>query len=131
MVQPHGLSPGENVIKECAEEAGIPERLARQARSVGAVSYEEAQERGIKRDVLFCYDLELPVDFVPAPQDGEVESFQRLPIAEVASIIANTDRFKDNCNLVILDFLVRHGFLKPEQEGYLQVVAGLRSGDCS
>lgn len=130
-MQPHGLSPYTNVIKECAEEAGIPETLARQATSVGAVSYEEAQDRGLKRDVLFCYDLELPEDFVPEPQDGEVESFQRLPLEEVASFIAETDRFKDNCNLVIIDFLVRHGFLKPEQEGYLQVVGGLRSGDCS
>lgn len=27
---------------------------------------------GLKPDVLFCYDLELPRDFVPTPLDGEV-----------------------------------------------------------
>lgn len=161
-MQPHGLSPQANVIKECGEEASIPEQLARTARPVGAVSYEEAQERGLKCDVLFCYDLLLPANFVPEPQasplywnvptlvpvqaastehvasltgclldqDGEVEAFQRLPIGEVADIIANTDKFKDNCNLVIIDFLIRHGYLKPEQEGYLEMLAGLRSGPC-
>lgn len=35
---------------------------------VGAVSYAARQAAGVKRDVLFCYDLELPLDFVPQPQ---------------------------------------------------------------
>lgn len=64
-------------------------------------------------------------------QDGEVESFQRLPLEDLADIIAKTDKFKDNCNLVIISFLIRHGFLKPEQEGYLDIVSGLLSGNCS
>jgi hypothetical protein len=34
-------------------------------------------------------------------------------------------------SLVIIDFLIRHGYLTPEQSGYLQLVAALRSGDCS
>ena len=54
--------------KECWEEAGVPKELAAQARPVGAVSYAAMQRAGLKRDVLFCYDLELPLDFVPTPQ---------------------------------------------------------------
>lgn len=38
-MQPHGLSPHENVIKECEEEASIPRELARKAVPAGAVSY--------------------------------------------------------------------------------------------
>lgn len=60
------------MVKECREEASIPEDLARNAKPVGAVSYEEVQDRGLKRDVLFCYDLKLPVDFVPEPQAGGI-----------------------------------------------------------
>ena len=30
--QPHGISPAENVVKECGEEAGIPAALAGAAR---------------------------------------------------------------------------------------------------
>ena len=67
-VQPHGLSPQENVIKECQEEASIPRELAQLAVPAGAVSYCSEQAEGLKRDVLFCYDLELPQDFVPEPQ---------------------------------------------------------------
>jgi hypothetical protein len=32
---------------------------------------------------------------------------------------------------VIIDFLIRHGYVTPEQPGYLELVARLRSGDCS
>jgi len=64
-------------------------------------------------------------------QDGEVESFELLDIDKVAKIISETDDFKDNCNLVIIDFLIRHGVLKPESRGYLDLLSGLRQVDCS
>ena len=64
-------------------------------------------------------------------QDGEVESFRRLPVADVAALVADTDEYKDNCNLVIIDFLMRHGHIVPEQPGYLALLAGLRLGGCS
>jgi len=32
---------------------------------VGAISYEQIEGERMKRDVLFCYDLELPPDFQP------------------------------------------------------------------
>ena len=64
-------------------------------------------------------------------QDGEVESFERLPVARVAELMATTGHYKENCCLVIVDFLVRHGYLTPDMRGYLELVAGLRSGDCS
>jgi hypothetical protein len=70
--QPHGLSCADNIIKECWEEAGIPQQLAAAAVPVGFVSYVSWSEEGLKPDVLFCYDLQLPPDFVPVPQDGEV-----------------------------------------------------------
>ena len=64
-------------------------------------------------------------------QDGEVESFQRLPLQQVGELISSTQDFKINCNLVIIDFLVRHGFITPEHTRYLELVSGLRQGDCS
>lgn len=35
------------------------------ATSVGAISYMDIEGFRYKRDVLFCYDLKLPPDFVP------------------------------------------------------------------
>ncbi len=74
-----------------------------------------------------CQDAEHAV----AVQDGEVESFELLDIQEVARIISETDNFKDNCNLVIIDFLIRQGVVKPESPGYLKLLSGLRQIDCS
>jgi 8-oxo-dGTP pyrophosphatase MutT (NUDIX family) len=71
-MQPYGLSCADNVVKECWEEAGVPAELAAAAVPVGFVSYVSMSEEGLKPDVLFCYDLQLPQDFVPQPQDGEV-----------------------------------------------------------
>ena len=86
----------ENVVQECQEEASIPPELAAQAVPAGVVSYtalqviaahskrvassarhlhgrlcaigHRLQAAGLKRDVLSCYDLRLPPDFVPQPQ---------------------------------------------------------------
>ena len=41
-------------------------------RAAGAVSYETVTREGLKRDVLFCYDLKLPADFQPMAQVGEL-----------------------------------------------------------
>ena len=65
----------ETLIKEAAEEAAIPEALASKARPVATVTYAMARPEGLRRDVLHCYDLELPEDFTPVPHDGEVDGF--------------------------------------------------------
>ena len=129
--QPFGIAPKENVIKEAAEEAGIPEEIARQAIPVGAVSYcgLDEQER-FKDDVLFCFDLELPSDFEPVAVDGEVDLFYKWPFDKVIDNILEGN-FKPNVVLVIVDFLIRRGILTPEMPDYLALVKALRSGDCS
>lgn len=48
--QPHGLSLYENVIKECEEEAGIPQHLVEAGlRPVGAISYKK---HNVKSDAI-------------------------------------------------------------------------------
>lgn len=124
--QPVGLGLRENLAKECAEEAGIPKALADQATSVGAIAYKMDAADGLKPDVQFCYDLEMPADFVPRNADGEIEAFFLWPWREVARIVADTNDFKYNCNLVLIDFFVRHGLYGPADPDYLAVVRGLR-----
>lgn len=53
----------------------------------------------------------------------------RWPLARVAEVVAGTQQYKPNCNLVIIDFLVRHGAITPDMPGYLELVRGLRAGD--
>jgi isopentenyldiphosphate isomerase len=125
--QPIGMGLIENVVKECAEEAGIPASIANQARAVGAISYCHQYEDGLKPDQQFCYELELPADFEPRNTDGEVESFELWPIERVAAVVGETFEFKFNCNLVIIDFLIRHGLIDADGEpGYMDLCLGLR-----
>jgi len=125
--QPIDLSLWDNVIKESAEEAGIPEDLAARARPVGAVTYCMEAKSGLKPDCMFCYDLELPADFEPECTDGEVEAFELWPLLRVAEAVRDSRAFKFNCNLVILDFLVRHGWIPADDPDYVEIVCGLRA----
>ena len=124
--QPAGLSLRENVIKEAAEEAGIPSALAGTARPAGAVTYCLETEAGLRPDILYVYDLELPAGFQPRNSDGEVAHFELWPAARLAETVRETRRFKFNCNLVIIDFLIRRGVLGPEEPDYAAILAGLR-----
>ncbi len=128
--QPAHLTLMDNLVKEAWEEAAVPEALARRARPVGAVSYCLEDEWGLKPDLMFCFDLAVPADFTPHNTDGEISGFQCLKAAEVAARIRDGGDFKFNVNLVILDFLVRHGVLSPDDEpDYIAIVGGLRQGD--
>ena len=124
---PWGLGLAENIRKECREEAGIPESLSSRAVPVGAISYCVDGKHGLKPDVMYCYDLEVPADFQPVNTDGEVASFELWPIERVLATIRTTNEFKLNCNLVIIDFCIRHGLIGPDEPDYLALVQGLRS----
>ena len=119
----HGVD--ETLLKEGEEEASIPTSLARRAVPVGAVSYRMETRLGIRDDVLFVYDLEMPGDFVPENRDGEIVSFELMPVAAVLERVRATEDFKFNVNLVILDFALRHGILRPDDPEYLEVATGL------
>ena len=40
--------------------------------------------------------------------------------------VAETREFKFNCNLIVIDFLIRHGLIGPERPDYIEIVEGLR-----
>ena len=122
---PYGLTARECLSKECGEEAGIPAEWASRAPAVGAITYIGEMPEGLRRDVLYCYDLELPDGFEPVCRDGELEGFMLMPVEEVAAIVRETQEFKFNCNLVIIDFLIRHGFLGPDDPDYVAIAQGL------
>lgn len=126
--QPVGLSVWDNLMKECAEEAGMSDALAATATPVGTVSYLTERAEGLRHDVLFNYDIDVPVDFQPTPTDGEVDAFYLWPIEDVMARIRETDDFKFNAALVIIDFAVRHGVLKPDDPEYIAVTEGVRLG---
>tara|TARA_Y100000815_G_scaffold252882_1_gene257626 strand:- start:351 stop:998 length:648 start_codon:yes stop_codon:yes gene_type:complete len=124
--QPAGLSLAENLEKECAEEAGLPADVVQQARPTGTIRYRQEIEHGLKDDLIFSYDLELPAGFEPCNSDGEVESFELWPVDEVMDVVESSDSFKFNCNLVLIQFFVRHGLITPSHPDYSRLLSGLR-----
>lgn len=126
--QPAALSIFDNLIKECEEEACLPYDTARTAVPVGTVQYCFESESGLKPDTLFCFDLELPEDFTPVNQDGEIASFDLMPVREALALIEQGDSFKFNVSLVILDFAIRHGLLTADSNpDYEAILAGLHA----
>lgn len=112
---PSGQSKLDAVIRECEEEASIPQQLARKCKSVGLISYFLENELGYCPETQYCYDLLVDSKFSPKTNDNEVESFQLLELQKVYELILD-GKFKPNSAVVAIDFMIRHGFLTPDEE---------------
>ncbi|MBV9828510.1 MAG: DUF4743 domain-containing protein [Alphaproteobacteria bacterium] len=119
----HGIKA--TLLKEGEEEAAIPPSLTQRAVPVGAVSYRMRTELGVRDDVLFTYDIELPDDFTPHNTDGEIARFELMPASGVIERVRRTRDFKFNVNLIILDFALRHGLIGVDEPEYIEIATGL------
>jgi 8-oxo-dGTP pyrophosphatase MutT (NUDIX family) len=120
-----GFTARETLIKEAWEEAGISETLASQAVSVGAIRYRREMGTAMRDEVVFVYDLEVPVDIIPDNMDGEVEAFRIMSARDCLALVRETDAFMYDVNLVLIDFAVRHSLIAPEDPDYLFLIQGL------
>ncbi|AAS50687.2 ABL084Cp [Eremothecium gossypii ATCC 10895] len=126
---PHGVY--DTLLKESMEEAALPEEVIRNgARAVGVVSYFYHKPGGtysteadfITGEIEYLYDIQLPVDVIPKPNDDEVNNFTLMTLQQVVDALIRGD-FKPNCGLIMLDFLVRHGYVNSDNEPhYLEIV---------
>jgi hypothetical protein len=64
-------------------------------------------------------------DFTPQANDGEVQAFELWPVARFETV-RDSNQFKYNCNLVLIDFFVRHGLLSADDPDFAVIVTGLR-----
>ena len=117
---PAGLTPVETLAKEGDEEAGLPAELAVRAEKVGEIGYAMEREEGLRRDLLHCFDLWLPEDFTPHPNDHEVVAFELWPLARVHDSVRDTDMFKFNVNLVLIDLFIRQGLIVGTEAEWLR-----------
>ncbi|MDJ0974641.1 MAG: DUF4743 domain-containing protein [Planctomycetota bacterium] len=126
--QPLGLGVEANLRKECAEEAGLPDTLLGGLTPIHRLTYRFEDEYGFHDDTTFVFDLALPSDFRPRPQDGEVDAFELWPLARVIDTLRTTRAFKTNVALVILDWLLRRGELDgdPERDALEDAIGALR-----
>ncbi|OAA46274.1 thiamin pyrophosphokinase- protein [Metarhizium rileyi] len=124
-----GEVPFECIIREADEEASLTEIVVRQnAQEVGKVTYiYVTDEKNVgQADLIYpecqwVYDLELPAEITPQPKDGEVEEFKLCDVNQVKEDLAR-GKFKDNCAVVMLDFFIRHGIIKINDEPHLSTI---------
>jgi isopentenyldiphosphate isomerase len=107
----------ESMVRECWEEAGLPEDVVRKhMRQTGVISYMfKTRHAGwIQPEVEFTYDIALPDASIQLrPEDGEAEDFRLMDREEVMERMRKGE-FKPNCALVLIDFYIRHGFITAE-----------------
>ncbi|EJD00031.1 uncharacterized protein FOMMEDRAFT_142512 [Fomitiporia mediterranea MF3/22] len=128
------MSPVEVIVKESMEEANLAEDVVhKHARTAGAISYFFQKGKWLQPEVEYVFDLEIPSTaaaselerFRPLPLDGEVEKFEFLSLNEIIPRL-HQRLFKPNCALVLVDFMIRYGYITPENEpNYLEIVTRL------
>jgi len=126
---PAGQTPFETLVREGWEEAGLDAAVMRRARPGRVMRLERDIPEGLQFEWIHGYDLELAPGELPHNRDGEVHTFERLPLADAAALAAGTAMTVDAA-LVTLDFLLRHRLLPvAEHEALAARAAGLWVGD--
>ena len=108
-----GFSVETTIVKECWEEAGIPEEIAVRAVAGRTAYVLQSLPEGTQAEQIFIYDLALPADFAPRNQDGEVGEHRLARIDEVARWIEEGAMTVD-ASLATLDCLLRRRWIDEE-----------------
>jgi 8-oxo-dGTP pyrophosphatase MutT (NUDIX family) len=116
--------PADALVREAWEEAGLAPDQAQHAQPGRVLHLARDIPEGFQLEWLFAFDLELPVGFAPQNQDGEVQGFRLLPLAD-ALALAQGETMTVDASLVTLDFADRHGLLPPApQAAFRSFLAG-------
>lgn len=113
----HGETIAEGLQHEAEEEAGLSEDDIKDVKKVGILHLPTIGYAGFFSDERFhIFDIELlnkePVVMLPY----EVSGFKLLSMNDVISKIETGESFKAHINVVVTDFLVRHGYLNDHPE---------------
>lgn len=128
-----GETPLECIAREAEEEAALSADMVREnAAAAGTVSWfnvsdeKAGGEVGLMNPgVLYVYDLEVRQDVLFEPIEGDIDAFTLMGVNEVQSALRRGE-FKPSCAMVMLDFLIRHGYITAENEpDYQEIVSRL------
>ncbi|KAF4999128.1 hypothetical protein FDECE_11591 [Fusarium decemcellulare] len=145
------LSPCVTLKREAGEEAGLHidldsrkifadqddgrQRPVGSVRQAPAITFYDCKDRGaglvneghLEPGVRFVYDLRVDdAGFKPRAKEQSIERFEALTVDEVKQTLRDR-RWKPNCGLVMLDFLVRKRLVTEADDSRLgDITAGLR-----
>ena len=109
--------------REALEEAGVNTNIVINAKPVGIINYCWKKNFSLRPDMLFIFDLKVGKKFIPKCLDGEVNNFTLMNWEDIRNIINDTNKFKLNCSLVLIDFFIRHGLINHENEKDYEMIA--------
>ena len=78
----------------------------------------QRSEGCLELDTQYTFDLELPKSFVPSNNDGEVNEFLLVSVAQLIEMICNQE-VALTATPKIMDFLIRKGLLTFELGMYI------------
>lgn len=104
-----GETPATALLREAAEEAGIPAGLAGAAQPIATLHACRPEADGVHDEILHVYALTLPHDFVPENRDGEVAAFMPMTASEVGARILADEFTEDAAAVASLWLLDRDG----------------------
>lgn len=144
------LSPCVTLKREAREEAGLyidlntrevftdeedgATRLVGSVEQAPAITFYDCKDHNaglmneghMEPGVRFVYDLKVDTSFQPHAEERGIERFEALTVVEVKQSL-HERKWKPNCGLVMLDFLVRKGLVSEADDDRLgDIMAGLR-----
>ncbi len=103
-----GYSLVETLFKECLEEANIPAEIVENFTWGYKFRYTLERYAGIRNDLVYSFNIEIPQNFIPEALDGEVSNFYLMSLEEVYNLLKTNDNIKFNSFLVIASFLLNN-----------------------
>ncbi|KAF4978095.1 hypothetical protein FZEAL_5485 [Fusarium zealandicum] len=144
------LSPCVTLKREAEEEAGLlldldtketfmddedgRRRLVGSVEQAPAITFYDfkghdagcGNQGHLEPGVRFVYDLRVETSFRPRTEEQSIERFDTFAVDEVKQSLRDK-RWKPNCGLVMLDFLVRKGLVTEENDDrFRDITLGLR-----
>jgi 8-oxo-dGTP pyrophosphatase MutT (NUDIX family) len=110
---PAHQTPWQALLREGWEEAGLDREIMLRATAGSVLRLDRDIPEGLQIEDLHVYDLALPAALLPRNQDGEVQAFLCLPLAEALDLAAGPTMTVDAA-MATLDFAVRHHVLPPD-----------------
>ncbi len=104
---PLGEDPRDCAIRELFEEAGFKSQFSNTLVLQETILMQRNEIDGTHRELLYCFDLALPADFIPHNQDGEVGAFYRMSPAQA---INDLSQMTWDAGVVTARFLQRQQF---------------------
>jgi 8-oxo-dGTP pyrophosphatase MutT (NUDIX family) len=104
---PQGQTPFDTLVREGWEEAGLTPEVMRRALPGRVIQLLRDIPDGLQFEWIHAFDLQLHDHDLPVNQDGEVQAFSLLAVADALAIAAGNDMTADAA-LVTLDFALRH-----------------------